>query len=1013
MLSLIRALGVRTGEGRLIAHVGVLFATVEAGRGLGEVGVDTLVLSRLGPSALPYLFIGLGVVGLGVSLVYGGALGRIRRDRLLPALLLVAAAVLAVERLVTAARPDLGFPLLWISVYATGTLLVTISWTIAGSVLDARQAKRLFPLGTSAAILGGFVGMLAAGPLAGLLGAANLVVIQALLIVAAAILAARLTDRLRRTARETGRVPFAAAIAAGARATVASPLMRLVAVAYLLFAVLMFSISFPFYRAMSEAFPSEAGLASALGLFSAAVTAASFLVSTLVAGRVYRAIGVTGGAFALPLVYLAGFATWLVQFSLSTAVAVRLVQQVTQRGVSNAAWSAFFNVVPAERRGQVLAFIDGIPGQVGTALSGILLLAATALAPGQVFWLGLGAAAACTIVVRGARRRYGESLVRTLREGLAEQVLEGGPGIEALGRDPRVVADLSAALRDGRPAERRLAALLLARIGAESATRALATAAGDADPAVQSAALRAIAALRPESTRDGVSEAIARVLDHSDPAVRAAAVAAAAACDRFMLVDVAPRLAIDPSPGVRAEVAIALIVGGEEDRPHAILAALLDSSASADRRAGLDAVRRLGGHAPSPRIAASLHDPEPAVRAAAVAAVAVVTEGLDNVDDLLIAALEDPARIVRDAAADALRERAAAVEPILELIYRGTHDARMAGLAALRDRGAEVAPALLRWAEVQVRRAAALRRHAMVVSGTREAPGRADTGAFLRYLLERRVGAAEIELLAALSVLGATEASGLIRRCLHSNEPEVRAQALEALDALGDRRLARAVVELLELEPPDATIPLRDVLVGLAGDPDPWVRALALRMLSEALAAERAAVLERVADDPDPLVRMVVGAADDGGSEVPETRATLGEVERIMFLRRVPLFAQLEPEDLQRLASTATERFYPGGEALVREGELGDELVVIVDGSVRVVRRDGDGERLLRVYHAGDHIGELAVLRERPRAASVVADEPGVRGLVIGGDGVKAILRERPEAAWAMLTTLAERISTQ
>jgi hypothetical protein len=221
------------------------------------------------------------------------------------------------------------------------------------------------------------------------------------------------------------------------------------------------------------------------------------------------------------------------------------------------------------------------------------------------------------------------------------------------------------------------------------------------------------------------------------------------------------------------------------------------------------------------------------------------------------------------------------------------------------------------------------------------------------------------------------------------------------------------VVELLELEPPDATIPLRDVLVGLAGDPDPWVRALALRMLSEALAAERAAVLERVADDPDPLVRMVVGAADDGGSEVPETRATLGEVERIMFLRRVPLFAQLEPEDLQRLASTATERFYPGGEALVREGELGDELVVIVDGSVRVVRRDGDGERLLRVYHAGDHIGELAVLRERPRAASVVADEPGVRGLVIGGDGVKAILRERPEAAWAMLTTLAERISTQ
>ena len=58
--------------------------------------------------------------------------------------------------------------------------------------------------------------------------------------------------------------------------------------------------------------------------------------------------------------------------------------------------------------------------------------------------------------------------------------------------------------------------------------------------------------------------------------------------------------------------------------------------------------------------------------------------------------------------------------------------------------------------------------------------------------------------------------------------------------------------------------------------------------------------------------------------------------------------------------------------SLVREGDLGDELIVIVEGSVRVVRAEPDGtERLLRRYEAGDHIGELAVLRERPRAATV------------------------------------------
>ena len=147
---------------------------------------------------------------------------------------------------------------------------------------------------------------------------------------------------------------------------------------------------------------------------------------------------------------------------------------------------------------------------------------------------------------------------------------------------------------------------------------------------------------------------------------------------------------------------------------------------------------------------------------------------------------------------------------------------------------------------------------------------------------------------------------------------------------------------------------------------------------------------------------------------MPETSRTLGDLETMLLLRRVPLFGQLDPEDLQRVAMVAVEHVYPPGEAIVREGDLGDELVVIVEGSVRVVRIDPDGtERLLRRYGAGDHIGELAVLREAPRAATVIAEGDGVRGLVIGGAGLKAILLERPDAAMAMLATLAERLGTQ
>jgi CRP-like cAMP-binding protein len=144
-----------------------------------------------------------------------------------------------------------------------------------------------------------------------------------------------------------------------------------------------------------------------------------------------------------------------------------------------------------------------------------------------------------------------------------------------------------------------------------------------------------------------------------------------------------------------------------------------------------------------------------------------------------------------------------------------------------------------------------------------------------------------------------------------------------------------------------------------------------------------------------------------------DTARTLSDIDTMLMLRRVPLFEGLEPEDLQRIATSCIERFFPAGAALVREGELGAELFVLAEGSVRVVRAEaGGGERLIRRYEAGDHIGELAVLRERPRIASVIA-EGDVRALVIEGESLKAILRERPEAAMAMLATLAERLSAQ
>jgi HEAT repeat protein/ATP/ADP translocase len=993
MNQLIRLLAIRPGEGRRIALVAALFATVEAGRGFGEIGADTLFLRRIGADFLPYVFIALGFISLLVAVVYGAAIGRLKRGPFFVSLLAGLAAILVALRLAMLTGAALVFPAVWLAIYVEGAVLGTLVWTIAGSVFDARQAKRLFPLCTSAAIAGGFLGTLGAGPFARLAGVENLLLLDAGLLVATAVLTAQVSGAFSRAApaRRT-RPSFVAELRAGFDFVRDSPLMRLVAIAYVLFAVLLFSVAFPFLRAVATSFPSDADLATALGLLSAAVTAVSFLISVGLANRFYARFGIALAALALPVVYLAGFALWLVQFTLATAIAFRFAQQVTQRGLSNAAWSALYNVVPAERRAQVLAFNDGVPGQLGTALSGILLLAAgSLLAPAQVFWLGAAAALACTLVALRIRRRYAEGLVRTLRGGLVEQVLEGGPGLVALARDPHVVEELRIGVADPSPGVRRLAAEILGRLGARQAI-----------------------------------QDVAGLLDDPEPDVRRAALGAVAVLDGALLGGQVDRLSQDSSPIVRAELAVALVRAGEEERPHEILAALIESPSPEDRVAGLQAVARLGGHAPSLRIADALTDPSPEVRATAVGAVAAVSDGIGDPLPALLAALNDESRLVRIAAARALNGRAdTALADILEVLRTGSEPAQEAALVALEGHGEVVRGPLLEWALGQVGRAAGLRQRAMALAGAEADHAAAGADAdhaladgasadFLRFLLDRRASQVEDRVLAAVAILGAPEAGGLIRRCLRSDDAETRAQAIEALETLGDRRLGRALVAHFETDQQRRRPGARDVLRSLGADPDPWVRALALRTLSEGLGNERRAIVERATADPDPIVRSAVEQANPtGGSLMPETGQRLGDMERMLFLRRVPLFSQMAPEDLQRVASTATERAYPPGEAIFREGELGDELVVIVDGSVEVFREEGDDMRLLRSYGEGDHFGELAVLRERPRAATVVATKAGVRGLVIDGRALKAILRERPEAAMAMLATLAERISAQ
>ena len=88
-------------------------------------------------------------------------------------------------------------------------------------------------------------------------------------------------------------------------------------------------------------------------------------------------------------------------------------------GIADAAYQALFNPVPPERRDQMRAFMEGVPGQAGIALAGLLLLVGDRVfEPRQVAVAGVVIAAATTAVIWRARGAYRDALIAALRIGM-------------------------------------------------------------------------------------------------------------------------------------------------------------------------------------------------------------------------------------------------------------------------------------------------------------------------------------------------------------------------------------------------------------------------------------------------------------------------------------------------------------------------------------------------------------------------------------------------------------------
>jgi nucleotide-binding universal stress UspA family protein len=128
------------------------------------------------------------------------------------------------------------------------------------------------------------------------------------------------------------------------------------------------------------------------------------------------------------------------------------------------------------------------------------------------------------------------------------------------------------------------------------------------------------------------------------------------------------------------------------------------------------------------------------------------------------------------------------------------------------------------------------------------------------------------------------------------------------------------------------------------------------------------------------------------------------------LLAQAPLFAALSPEDREHLGETARIRTYQPGESIVREGEMAAGCYIIASGQVEVVRgEDSAHPTVLARLGAGEFFGEMAVIDDHPRSASVRALE-ATECVAIGRVEFLEALQRRPQIAVQMLPVLVRRL---
>lgn len=135
----------------------------------------------------------------------------------------------------------------------------------------------------------------------------------------------------------------------------------------------------------------------------------------------------------------------------------------------------------------------------------------------------------------------------------------------------------------------------------------------------------------------------------------------------------------------------------------------------------------------------------------------------------------------------------------------------------------------------------------------------------------------------------------------------------------------------------------------------------------------------------------------------------MGLNTEVETLKKVPLFKGIEAAKLKLLAFISDRLFFTKGEHLCDQGETGDAAYIILDGTADVLVDTPDGPVKVANFSVNDIVGEIAILCDVPRTATIVA-ATDLEALAISKDNFLKLLREFPDVSLEVMRELGQRL---